>query len=183
MVNRARRHLEEVFQERSQKAHRAELESKAKAMVIPSPPRDALAIRVIEMERPGELLRGRVTGIAAIARLLVLGYKGDRHGGPVASQGLRRTPPFCTPTPALGHPDVRPVQKSFAYVVQCARSFAKPQDRWRGASMKVGYARVSTDDQHLDMPLDVLQQAERRGVGLVVRPSGVQHSEPWHAGS
>jgi hypothetical protein len=101
MVNRSRRHLEEVFQERSQKAHRAELERNAKASVIPSPPRDALAIRVIEMERPGELLTGRVTGIAAIARLLVLGYTGDRHGGPVRIKGFAELLPSAPPHPPL----------------------------------------------------------------------------------
>jgi DNA invertase Pin-like site-specific DNA recombinase len=56
----------------------------------------------------------------------------------------------------MGFPRVLPLQKSAAKGDVFARSFAKPTEE---VAMKIGYARVSTLDQHLDLQLRTLKKA------------------------
>jgi hypothetical protein len=67
-------------------------------------------------------------------------------------QNLELLPYF----PTVIFPGLLCLQKSGAKGYPFAGSFAKPQE---GAIVKIGYARVSTLDQHLELQLRALKKA------------------------
>lgn len=72
--------LEGVFQKCAQISHRAPLQREAATVVIAPAYHDELAVRIIEMKGMGQLIGSEVADLAAIASLLVVGDKADRHG-------------------------------------------------------------------------------------------------------
>jgi DNA invertase Pin-like site-specific DNA recombinase len=70
-----------------------------------------------------------------------------------------------------------PWQKYLAEVKGCATSFAQESDRRGIGLMKIGYARVSTEDQHVDLPLDALTQAGCQRM-FCEKVSGAGHQRP-----
>ena len=73
------RHIDRIVQEGAQKPHGAELYGEAQPHVIPTFSRGQLAVGVVEVKVPGELVGTRFTCIAAVTALLFRGQKGDRH--------------------------------------------------------------------------------------------------------
>jgi len=69
-----------VVEEGPEEPHRAELHREAQPHTVPALGADQLAVGVIQVEVPRELVRARLACIAAIAPLLLIGKKRDRHG-------------------------------------------------------------------------------------------------------
>jgi hypothetical protein len=70
-----------------------------------------------------------------------------------------------------------PWQKYLAEVDRFAISFADVLDSWSIAVMKIGYARVSTEEQHMDLQLDALTQAGCQRL-FCEKISGAGHQRP-----
>jgi DNA invertase Pin-like site-specific DNA recombinase len=70
-----------------------------------------------------------------------------------------------------------PWQKYLAEVNGFAISFAQESDRRGIGLMKIGYARVSTEDQHVDLQLDALTQAGCQRM-FCEKVSGAGHQRP-----
>jgi DNA invertase Pin-like site-specific DNA recombinase len=70
-----------------------------------------------------------------------------------------------------------PWQKSLAEVNGFAISFAQESDRRGSGLMKSGYARVPTEDQHVDLQLDALTQAGCQRM-FCEKVSGAGHQRP-----
>jgi hypothetical protein len=68
-----------LVQERAEKSNGAELDGEPEPHVIPTLGAGKLAIGIVEVEMPRELLRARFAGISAIASLLFGGQERDRH--------------------------------------------------------------------------------------------------------
>ena len=68
-----------LIQERAEEANGAELDGKPEPHVIPTLGAGQLAIGIVEVEMPRELLRARFAGIPAIAPFLFGGQERDRH--------------------------------------------------------------------------------------------------------
>jgi DNA invertase Pin-like site-specific DNA recombinase len=72
---------------------------------------------------------------------------------------------------------VEPWQKYLAEVNGFAISFAQESDSRGIGLMKIGYARVSTEDQHVDLQLDALTQAGCQRL-FCEKVSGAGHQRP-----
>jgi DNA invertase Pin-like site-specific DNA recombinase len=70
-----------------------------------------------------------------------------------------------------------PWQKYLAEVDRFAISFAQESDSRGIGVMKIGYARVSTEDQHVDLQLDALTQAGCQRM-FCEKVSGAGHQRP-----
>jgi DNA invertase Pin-like site-specific DNA recombinase len=70
-----------------------------------------------------------------------------------------------------------PWQKYLAEVDGCAISFAQESDSRGIGVMQIGYARVSTEDQHVDLQLDALTQAGCQRL-FCEKVSGAGHQRP-----
>jgi DNA invertase Pin-like site-specific DNA recombinase len=70
-----------------------------------------------------------------------------------------------------------PWQKYLAEVDRFAISFAQESDSRGIGVMKIGYARVSTEDQHVDLQLDALTQAGCQRL-FCEKVSGAGHQRP-----
>ena len=68
-----------LIQKRAEEANGAELDGKLEPHVIPTLGAGQLAIGIVEVEMPRELLRARFAGIPAIAPFLFGGQERDRH--------------------------------------------------------------------------------------------------------
>ena len=68
-----------LVQERAEESNGAELDGEPEPHVIPTLGAGQLAIGIVEVEVPRELLRARFAGISAIAPLLFGGQERDRH--------------------------------------------------------------------------------------------------------
>ena len=79
-----------VGQEGPQEPHGPELHGESEPVVIPSVPIDQTAIRVVEMKVASQLPGRRLTGVPAVAALLLPGQEVDGHPGPFprSSPGL-----------------------------------------------------------------------------------------------
>ena len=79
-----------VGQEGPQEPHGPELHGEPEPVVIPSVPVDQTSVRVVEMEVASQLCGRRLTGVAAVAALLLPGQEVDGHPRPFpkSSPGL-----------------------------------------------------------------------------------------------
>jgi hypothetical protein len=73
------RHLARVFEERSEKPHRAKLNGAPEPHVGAAVSQYERAIRVVEMEESGQLLGGHIHRKLAVSLFLFWGKKADRH--------------------------------------------------------------------------------------------------------
>ena len=71
-----------ILRKGAKKPQRAELDRPAEAVTIAAQRRQVLAIRIVQIEILSELGRGRVAGIPAVLRRLLLGEEIDRRGNP-----------------------------------------------------------------------------------------------------
>jgi hypothetical protein len=79
MVRDAARDSSRLIQERAKETHRAELDGEPEPHVIPTFGASQLAIGVVEVEVPCELVRARFAGIPAIPPFLLGRQERDRH--------------------------------------------------------------------------------------------------------
>jgi hypothetical protein len=79
MVRDTARDSGRLIQERAQETHRAELDGKPEPHVIPTLGASQLAIGVVEVEVPCELVRARFAGIPAISPFLLGCQERDWH--------------------------------------------------------------------------------------------------------
>ena len=84
-------HIRGIVEECPQKAYGAKLERKPEAIIGATPMVDPSPIRIIEVEILGELRRGRLVGIAAIAPFLFCSQKVNRHARPFPKGLLTRS--------------------------------------------------------------------------------------------
>ena len=80
-----------IVEESTKEPDSTELQRKAQTHVVATAPIDQVAVGVIQMEKPRELLRRRLPDIAPISAHLLLGQKTDRH------RGLAELLSFATP--------------------------------------------------------------------------------------
>jgi hypothetical protein len=73
------RNIRRLIQESAKKTHRAELDGESEPHVIPTLGASQLAIGVVEVEVPRELVRVRFAGIPAISPFLFGGQERDWH--------------------------------------------------------------------------------------------------------
>src|SRR3954451_20122823 len=132
------RHVGGIVEEGAQEAHRAELHREAEPVVLATEPGEDRAVGFVEVEVAVELLLGRLAGVAAVAAALLAAEEPGRHS--------RGTLAFCGGESGLEGSMTWPSRISYAEVSFVARCFAKVGED----PMKLGYARVSTDDQTLD---------------------------------
>jgi Resolvase, N terminal domain len=84
---------------------------------------------------------------------------------------------FCTHVSRRDRRWFSPLQKYLAEVDGFAISFAETSDSRSIAVMKIGYARVSTEDQHVDLQLDALTQVGCQRM-FCEKVSGAGHQRP-----
>jgi hypothetical protein len=70
-----------IVEEGANEAHGAELQGETEAHMIAAPPVDHVPVGIIQMEKAGQLFRGRLPGITPVPALLLIGQKADGHGG------------------------------------------------------------------------------------------------------
>ena len=85
----ARWDLGGVGQEGAQESHRSELHGEAEAGVIAPAPGDETTILVVEVKVASSWAGDGLTGVAAVAALLILGQEVDGHPRPFRKQPLR----------------------------------------------------------------------------------------------
>ena len=79
VAGNACRHIDRVIQEGPQKPHRAKLHGKAQPHVIPAFGGSQFAVRIVEVEVAGKLIRAGLTSVAAVTALLLCRQKGNWH--------------------------------------------------------------------------------------------------------
>src|SRR5215475_6635447 len=85
-----------------------------------------------------------------------------------------KTPKFCNNSQIFYFPGVLRLQKLDAKAYLFAGTFANQQ---AGRNMKIGYARVSTLDQHLELQLQALTKARCTKI-FREKVSGTSRSRP-----
>jgi hypothetical protein len=83
-------HLGRVGEEVAEEPRGDDLQGQSEAVMVAAPIRQKLAIGVVEVEVTRELLKSRLTGVAAVAASLIISEELNGHG----PQELRRIAPI-----------------------------------------------------------------------------------------
>ena len=148
-----------VREKGSQEPHCPQLDGKAQTIRQPTAPGQVRLIGIIQMDILGYLDGRGFPHIAAIVLFWTLGEKADGHTIHSSQDRIRSTPPFCITRGTRTTSQGRCVQKSVVECRHCAKTCATRQGRERGPGMRMGYARVSTEEQQRSIQLELLQQA------------------------
>ena len=125
-----------IVEEGANEAHGAELQGETEAHMIAAPPVDHVPVGIIQMEKAGQLFRGRLPGITPVPALLLIGQKADGHGGFAELLG------FATPGRLTDIPGIFMLQKSVAKRKNSATTFAT--DRPCSSAMRASPPTIRT---------------------------------------
>lgn len=114
-VHNVRRHLGEVFEERTEETSGAKLDRETETTVIAAVEVDDAAIRIIEIEVPVQLFLSGFANEAAIPEPLVIVQEADGHASPIPGEAL-----FAKLTSSAKQPELR-----FSWIYRFAKVCGK----------------------------------------------------------